>query len=226
MRCRVHPQMFHTIAIQTRSCITYNAISMQAASHILSTCTSTGVVDLAFWLIWPSETRSTTTEYSLKTSMACLLSNLPLMRIGLAYEQFQIEHEGLHRGSLHVWCTTLTHLEIFYWPLFVPELHEKVDLASILEERPSLEIVLVDTERADAHRVPIDIRIVYSSADDDDPVEQWAGWPSEWEPWVCKWALAEEEVARRKRWRNRKRKREERNDTDSSSQLVEAMQNL
>ncbi|KAH6902031.1 hypothetical protein BKA70DRAFT_678635 [Coprinopsis sp. MPI-PUGE-AT-0042] len=247
----VQPRMFHTIVLQTpssahslqlkssdflhlhvkRLCITFDSMSMEEASAVLSTCT--GIVDLAFWLAW-LEVESI--DSSTKASMARVISQLPLRRVELPYEQLvEIEREYLRIGSLPGWCMTLTHLEVLYWSLsskdghilipllqhleslthlaldwriFTPALHERVDIASFLETRPSLQIVLVDTEGGqvpDDH-TPIDIRIVYMPIiDSEDPVEEWLGHGSKWE-------MAEKTVERRRR--RERRRREESEDED------------
>ncbi|KAH6902050.1 hypothetical protein BKA70DRAFT_678961 [Coprinopsis sp. MPI-PUGE-AT-0042] len=257
----VHPRMFHTIAIQVlpslrslqlksseflhlhvkRLCITFDSMSMDDASNILSTCT--GVVDLAFWLAWPEGKDATSTVID-KPSMARVLSNLPLRRIELPYEQLiEIERESLHTGSLPGWCTTLTHLEILYWGLsykgghilvpllqnlsalthlgldwriFTPSIHEQVDIASFLEMKPLFQVVLVETDEGQVleDHTSIDIRIVYMT-EGEDPVKEWVGRGSK----ANKWTLAEEEVARRRHERRRQEGKE-------VSELVKAMQNV
>ncbi|KAH6903352.1 hypothetical protein BKA70DRAFT_606385 [Coprinopsis sp. MPI-PUGE-AT-0042] len=258
----VHPRMFHTIAIQAlpslrslqrkpseflhlhvkRLCITFDSMSMDDASNILSTCT--GVVDLAFWLAWPEDSNINNVNVADKLLMARVLSNLPLRRIELPYEQLiEIERESLHTGSLPGWRTTLTHLEILYWGLsykgghilvpllqhlsalthlgidwriFTPAIHEQVDIASFLEIRPSLQVVLVDTDDGQVleDHTPIDIRIVYMT-EGEDPLKEWVGRGSK----ANKWTLAEEEVARRRRERRGQ-------EGNGVSELVKAMQNM
>ncbi|KAH6877410.1 hypothetical protein BKA70DRAFT_1127608 [Coprinopsis sp. MPI-PUGE-AT-0042] len=253
---RVQPRMFHTIVLQTpssahslqlkspdfrhlhvkRLCITFDSMSMEQASAVLSTCT--GIVDLAFWLAWlEGESISIGNSTAVdRPSMARVISQLLLRRAELPYEQLvEIEREYLRIGSLPGWCMTLTHLEVLYWSLsskdghilipllqhleslthlaldwriFTPALHERVDIASFLETRPSLQIVLVDTEGGqvpDDH-TPIDIRIVYMPIiDSEDPVEEWLGHGSKWE-------MAEKTVERRRR--RERRRREESEDED------------
>ncbi|KAH6902028.1 hypothetical protein BKA70DRAFT_1308060 [Coprinopsis sp. MPI-PUGE-AT-0042] len=243
----VHPRMFHTVAVQSpttlrsiqlkppeflrlhvkRLCLSLHSISMEEARQILSIYT--GVVDLAFWLAWPFESGGTTIDETLKTSLAHAISQLPLQRVELPYEQLlQIERGSLQTGSsLPGWCTTLTHLEVIYWsfsyteehlliPLlqhlaclthlciawafFVPGVHEQLDIASFLELRPLLQVVLVESEQVSEDHTPIsDIRIVYSSGS-DKPVEEWENRGRS----VSKWTLAEEEVARRRQLREKR----------------------
>ncbi|KAH6903344.1 hypothetical protein BKA70DRAFT_1433858 [Coprinopsis sp. MPI-PUGE-AT-0042] len=244
--------MFHTIVLQTpssahflqlkspdflhlyvkRLCITFGSMSKDEVSVMLSTCT--GIVDLGFWLAWP-EGNSTITTTVDKPSMACIISQLPLLRhADLPCEQLaKIGHESLCKGPLPVWCTTLTHLEVLYWGqsskeghivipllqhldalthlaidwyLFVPELHERVDVAEFLETKPLLQIVIVDTEkeRVPDEHIPIDVRIVYlPSVDTEDPIDGWLGHGN-----GSKWTKAEKAVERRRR-RDRIRREEE-----------------
>ncbi|KAH6877407.1 hypothetical protein BKA70DRAFT_215515 [Coprinopsis sp. MPI-PUGE-AT-0042] len=208
-------------------CVTLHSISMEEASQILSFCT--GVVDLAFWLSWTFQSSGTKIDDSLKTSLAHAISRLPLQRAELPYEQLlQLECESLRKGSsLPGWCTTLTHLEVIYWsfsytedhllvPLlqhltclthlcitwafFVPEVHEQADIASFLELRPLLQVVVVESEQVSDDHTPIgDIRIVYS-AGAANPVKEWENRG----PRLSKWTLAEEEVTRRRQSRGRR----------------------
>ncbi|KAH6902042.1 hypothetical protein BKA70DRAFT_1308128 [Coprinopsis sp. MPI-PUGE-AT-0042] len=152
-----------------RLCITFGSVTMDDASAILSICT--GTVDLAFWLAYPEGSNTSNANVD-KPSMARVVSQLPLQRTELPCEQLvQIEREHLRTGSLPVWCTTLTNLKVLYWHLasmddhifvpllqhldalthlaidwcmFIPELHERVNIASFLETKPLLEIVIVD----------------------------------------------------------------------------------
>ncbi|KAH6902029.1 hypothetical protein BKA70DRAFT_1308061 [Coprinopsis sp. MPI-PUGE-AT-0042] len=254
----VHPRMFHTVSIQNqyslrslqlksceflrlyvkRMCITYGAMTMEEASQILSTCTD--IVDLAFWLAWPSEsTTGIAFDIKRKASIARSLSQLPLQRVEITYEHLLgIERQSVLLGSLPGWCTTLTHLEVLFWrlssatnhivvpllqhlhalthlcitwPPFIPELHEQVDIASILIQKPSLKFILVDTEQVSDSYIPIDIRIVYLATAGNDPDEEWADRGAR----VSKWTLAEQEVARRRR-----------DERGEDSALVSAMQNM
>ncbi|KAH6877412.1 hypothetical protein BKA70DRAFT_1346337, partial [Coprinopsis sp. MPI-PUGE-AT-0042] len=158
---RVQPRMFHTIVLQTPSSV--NSLQLKSPEflhlHGKRLCLTFGSIN----------TGNTTVD---KPSMARVVSQLPLHRTELPCEQLvQIERESLCTGSLPVWCTTLTHLKVLYWHLasmddhiyvpllqhlgalthlaidwcmFVPELHERVDIASFLETKPLLQIVLVD----------------------------------------------------------------------------------
>ncbi|KAH6902048.1 hypothetical protein BKA70DRAFT_678931 [Coprinopsis sp. MPI-PUGE-AT-0042] len=208
-----------------RLCITYSSMSMDEANIVLSTCT--GVVDLAFWLAWPEANSNSNPPTVDKPTIARALSQLPLQHAELPYEQLvEIERESLRTGSFPGWCTTLTHLEVIYWSLsskdghivipllqhldalthialnwyvFDPELHERVDIASFLETKPTLQIVLVDAEQGsvpDDH-TPIDIRIVYLPVVDDseDPVDEWLGHGGV----RSKWTMSEKTVERRRR---------------------------
>ncbi|KAH6903347.1 hypothetical protein BKA70DRAFT_1566947 [Coprinopsis sp. MPI-PUGE-AT-0042] len=204
---RKTPEFFHLHV--KRLCITYGSMSMDEANIMLSICT--GVVDLAFWLSWP-EGNSTSTTTVDKPKMSRVISQLPLRHAELPYDQLvEIERQSLSTGSLPGWCTTLTHLEVVYWTIasrddhilvpllerfmalthlaidwypFAPDLHEQVDVASFLQTKPLLHIVLVDAEKEsvpDDH-TPIDIRIVDLpvSVHGEDPVEEWLGngpWP-------------------------------------------------
>jgi hypothetical protein len=218
------PAEFFSLHVK-RLCITYGAVTMAQATQILSTCTS--IFDLAFWIEWPSDhgsgdSGSSTPLAHEKLSMARVLSQLPaLRRLELPYEHL-VEIE--RAGNLPCWSSTLTHFEVVFWNfsskegrISVPllrdlvslthlciiwqeydlEVHEKGDVASILESRPSLQVVLVDVEEEiipDDH-VPVDVRIVYRT-EGDDPVVEWR----DQEPMAGKWAVAEEVIARRRRW--------------------------
>jgi hypothetical protein len=249
--------MFHTVSIQSlfsfnsvqlkppeflrvhvkRLCLTFGAISMDAASEVLSTCES--LVDLAFWLGWSSGRRRTTPNID-KSTMAHVISQLPrLRRAELPYEQL-VEIEKAQ--SLPLWSTNLTHLEVLYWTLsstgkhidvpllreltslthlcidwrfYVVEIHEKEDVTQFLTVKPSLQVLVIDTgegQIADGHK-PIDIRVVYY-VEDEDPVDEW----KDEGPRPGKWTWAEAEVANRRRLRSEGAKQEE--------ELVLAMQNI
>ncbi|KAH6903354.1 hypothetical protein BKA70DRAFT_1515189 [Coprinopsis sp. MPI-PUGE-AT-0042] len=141
-----------------RLCITYGSMSMDETSTVLSTCT--GVVNLAFWLAW-LEGDSAIDVIIDRPKMSRVISQLPLRRVELPYEQlFEVERKSLGIGFFPGWCMTLTHLEVLYrslsskdghivvpflqhltalahlaldWRIFSPELHERVDIASFLE---------------------------------------------------------------------------------------------
>jgi hypothetical protein len=206
-----------------RVCITFDAISMARASEFLSTCAS--IVDLAFWLAWPRENEysvhiSRSVLPKDKIPRARVLSELlALRRVELPHEQLvEIERAGI----LPRWCMSLTHLWILYWTasskdqhIDVPflqdmvslthlhihwqryeiEIHEKIDVVSFLQARPLLHMVLIGTGEGlipDGH-MPVDVRIVYRTKG-DDPVGEWRDQGSV----AGKWAVAEEEIARRR----------------------------
>jgi hypothetical protein len=210
-----------------RMCIVFNSILMEEAIHILSFCTN--IVDLAFWLS-PSTgiggiDAGASGGGAQDTAIAHVICQLPLQRLEVRYERIlHIECESVRAGVLPGWCTTLTHLEVFYWSLcsiashipqppflsnlpalthlgiswpdFDPELHEGQDLSSFLEMRPLLQVVVVDADTiyVDVDHVPVDDRIVYLPAG-DDPIWHWANQGRA----VSKWTLAERVVEERRR---------------------------
>ncbi|KAH6902054.1 hypothetical protein BKA70DRAFT_1435645 [Coprinopsis sp. MPI-PUGE-AT-0042] len=244
--------MFHTVVLQTpssvhslqlkspdflhlhgkRLCLTFGSMSMDDASTILSICT--GIIDLAFCLSWPegNDTSNTTVD---KPSMAWTLSQLPLRHAELPCEQLvEIERQQSQHGvsarlvgghvlvPLLQHLTALTHLAID-WYLLAPDIHERVDIASFLQTKPLLQIVLgVDeNESVPDDHIPIDVRIVYlPSVGGEDPVDEWLGHGH-----GNKWAKAEKTVERRRR-RERRRKEEESDDGDDDLVMGTAMLNV
>jgi hypothetical protein len=221
---QLKPSDFLCIYVK-RVCISYGAITMAQATQILSNCTN--IVHLVFWLDWPSKKKKKNRKSLAheKTSMVRVLSQLPaLRRLESSYESL-IEIE--QTGNLPRWCLTLTHLEVIYWNcsykddhINVPilrdfvslthlhimwqeydlKVHEKGDIMALLEAKPSLQVVLVDLEEEfipDDH-IPVDVRIVYRP-EGDDSVEEWR----DQELIADKWAVAEQEISRRRRWYER-----------------------
>jgi hypothetical protein len=202
-----------------RVLVRYSAISLDVASRILPVCT--GIMDLALWFLWPNPTENVVSGIDdTKASIMDALARLPLRYLEIPYEILQdMDQRPLRPG----WCTSITHLDMYTalqpadpryvvrvpmfqhlhalthlclgWSLFEPEVHETQCIASFLEMRPTLRVVLVDTQDFPNAPIPGDARIVYRHSGGMDLVKEWEGRGSG----VCKWIWAEEQVARQKR---------------------------
>lgn len=202
--------------------ITIRSLPLEDASYAFSKCT--GIIDLCLWTSWMQGG----SIQSQKEALISALSQLPRRHLALPYELLEeIRYEG---SPTPAWCTTLTHLELHShywrpsygtqhigvvsglqhlhalthlcvaWPVSVPEPRARVYLASILELRPSLRVLLVPTSKIlPDDYTPSDIRIVYQMGDSDheNPDSFW-----EWtrrNPGVSHWTWAGEVVEGRRR---------------------------